>query len=165
MTEIYIVSGVRTAIGTFGGSLKDISPSTMIAAVTREAVHRSGAAPETFGLGVIGNAIHTEPRDMYISRVAVIEGGLPQETPALTVNRLCGSGLQAILIAANALRAGDAEVAVAGGVENMSRAPYHLSAMRWGQKMGDTTAVDAMVGALTDPFSKTKIRTLNNLKV
>jgi acetyl-CoA C-acetyltransferase len=154
MTEIYIVSGVRTAIGTFGGSLKDISPSTMIAAVTREAVHRSGAAPETFGLGVIGNVIHTEPRDMYISRVAVIEGGLPQETPALTVNRLCGSGLQAILIAANALRAGDAEVAVAGGVENMSRAPYHLSAMRWGQKMGDATAVDAMVGALTDPFGR-----------
>jgi acetyl-CoA C-acetyltransferase len=154
MTEIYIVSGVRTAIGTFGGALKDTSPSTLIAAVTREAVRRSTAAPEVFGLGVFGQVIHTESRDMYISRIAVIEGGLPQETPALTVNRLCGSGLQSILIAANALRAGDAEVAVAGGVENMSRAPYHLNSLRWGQKMGDTQAVDAMVGALTDPFGR-----------
>ncbi|CAH2604718.1 Beta-ketothiolase BktB [Rhodovastum atsumiense] len=154
MTDIYIVSGVRTAIGDFGGALKDVSPSTLVASVTREAVSRAGVAPDAIGLGVFGQVIHTEPRDMYISRVAVIEGGLPQETPAFTLNRLCGSGLQAILAAANAIRAGEAEVAVAGGVENMSRAPYHLPALRWGQKMGDVTATDVMVGSLTDPFHR-----------
>ena len=154
MTEIYIVAGVRTAIGDFGGALKDQSPSMLIAAVVREAVRRSGVAAEEFGLGVIGQVIHTEPRDQYISRIAVIEGGLREETPAFTLNRLCGSGLQAILTAANAIRAGEAEVAVAGGVESMTRAPYQLPAARWGAKMGDTTAVDPMVGALTDPFHK-----------
>ena len=154
MSDIYIVAGVRTAIGDFGGALKDQSPSVLVSSVTREAVRRSGVAPEEIGLGVFGQVIHTESRDMYISRIAVIEGGLPQQTPAVTLNRLCGSGLQAILTAANAIRAGEAEVAVAGGVESMSRSPYHLSAARWGQKMGDTTAVDVMVGALTDPFHK-----------
>ena len=106
------------------------------------------------GLAVVGQVIHTEPRDQYISRIAVIEAGLKQETPAFTLNRLCGSGLQAILTAANAIRAGEAEVALAGGVESMTRAPYQLPAARWGAKMGDTTAVDPMVGALTDPFHK-----------
>ncbi len=154
MTDIFIVAGVRTAIGDFGGALKDQSPSVLIAAVVREAVRRSGVAPKEFGLGVIGQVIHTEPRDQYISRIAVIEGGLPQETPAFTLNRLCGSGLQSILTAANAIRAGEAEVAVAGGVESMTRAPYQLPSARWGAKMGDTTAVDPMVGALTDPFHK-----------
>jgi acetyl-CoA C-acetyltransferase len=154
MTDIFIVAGVRTAIGDFGGALKDQSPSTLIAAVTREAVRRAAVAPEAFGLAVIGQVIHTEPRDQYISRVAVIEGGLPEETPAFTLNRLCGSGLQAILTSANAIRAGEAEVALAGGVESMTRAPYQLAAARWGAKMGDTTAVDPMVGALTDPFHK-----------
>jgi acetyl-CoA C-acetyltransferase len=154
MTDVYIVAGVRTAIGTFGGALKDTSPSTLVAAVTAEAVRRSGAAPAEIGLAVFGQVLHTEPRDMYISRIAVIEGGLPQETPALTVNRLCGSGLQAILTAANAIRAGDTGLAVAGGVEVMSRAPYHLPAARWGQKMGDTPAVDTLSGALSDPFHR-----------
>jgi acetyl-CoA C-acetyltransferase len=154
MTDVYIVAGVRTAIGTFGGALKDTSPSTLVAAVTAEAVRRSGAAPAEIGLAVFGQVLHTEPRDMYISRIAVIEGGLPQETPALTVNRLCGSGLQAILTAANAIRAGDTGLALAGGVEVMSRAPYHLPAARWGQKMGDTPAVDTLSGALSDPFHR-----------
>jgi acetyl-CoA C-acetyltransferase len=154
MSDIFIVAGVRTAVGAFGGALKDISPSVLIAAVAREAVRRAGVASEEVGLAVVGQVIPTEPRDMYISRVAVIEGGLRQETPALTVNRLCGSGLQAILTAANAIRAGEAEVALAGGVESMSRAPYHVPAARWGQKMGDTAVIDTMLGALNDPFHR-----------
>jgi acetyl-CoA C-acetyltransferase len=154
MTDIYIVSGVRTAVGTFGGALKDTTPSTLVAAVAREAVRRAGVDAAEIGLSVFGQVVHTEPRDMYISRIAVIEGGLKQETPALTVNRLCGSGLQAILTAANAIRAGEAEVAVAGGVENMSRAPYQIPAARWGQKMGDTPALDTLNGALNDPFHR-----------
>ncbi len=154
MTEIYIVAGTRTAVGTFGGTLKDITPSTLVAHVTAEAVRRSAIAPDQIGLAVFGQVVQTEPRDMYISRIAVIEGGLPQETPALTVNRLCGSGLQAILTAANAIRAGEAEVAVAGGVECMSRAPYQVPAARWGQKMGDTTFLDTLNGALNDPFHR-----------
>ena len=154
MTEVFIIAGVRTAIGTFGGSLKDVTASALVAAVTREAVRRSGIEPAQFGLAVFGQVVQTEPRDMYISRVAVIEGGLPQEVPALTVNRLCGSGLQAILTAANAIRCGDAEIAVAGGVENMSRAPYQVPAARWGQKMGDTPVLDTLNGALNDPFNR-----------
>jgi acetyl-CoA C-acetyltransferase len=154
MTDIFIVAGVRTAIGTFGGTLKDTTPSTLVAAVAREAVRRSGADPAEIGLSVFGQVVQTEPRDMYISRVAVIEGGLPQETVALTVNRLCGSGLQAILTAANAIRAGEAELAVAGGVENMSRAPYQMPAARWGQRMGDAAVVDTLNGALNDPFHR-----------
>ena len=152
--DVFIVSGVRTAIGTFGGALKDTSPSVLVAKVTAEAVRRAGVAPSEIGLAVFGQVLHTEPRDMYISRIAVIEGGLPQETPAFTVNRLCGSGLQAILTAANAIAAGEAEMAVAGGVEVMSRAPYHLPAARWGQKMGDAPAVDTLNGALSDPFHR-----------
>ncbi len=154
MTDIYIVAGVRTAVGTFGGTLKDISPSALVAHVTAEAVRRSGVAREEVGLAVFGQVVQTEPRDMYISRIAVIEGGLPQETPALTVNRLCGSGLQAILTAANAIRCGEAEIAVAGGVENMSRAPYQVPSARWGQKMGDTQFLDTLNGALNDPFHR-----------
>jgi len=154
MTDIYIVAGVRTAVGTFGGTLKDISPSVLVARVTAEAVRRSGVEPAQFGLAVFGQILHTEPRDMYISRIAVIEGGLPRETAALTVNRLCGSGLQAILTAANAISAGDVDVAVAGGVESMSRAPYQIPAARWGQKMGDTPVVDTLSGALSDPFQR-----------
>jgi acetyl-CoA C-acetyltransferase len=154
MTDIYIVAGVRTAVGTFGGTLKDVSPSALVAQVTAEAVRRSGIEPAQFGLAVFGQILHTEPRDMYISRIAVIEGGLPQETTALTVNRLCGSGLQAILTAANAIAAGDADVAVAGGVESMSRAPHQIPAARWGQKMGDTPVLDTLTGALSDPFQR-----------
>mgnify|MGYP002633316949 CR=1 FL=1 len=154
MTDVFIVSGVRTAVGTFGGSLKDITPSALVAAVAREAVARAGIDPEQIGLAVFGQIVHTDPRDMYISRIAVIEGGLPQHIPAVTVNRLCGSGLQSILTAANAIKAGDCDVALAGGVENMSRAPYQVSAARWGQKMGDTTMKDTLDGALNDPFHR-----------
>jgi acetyl-CoA C-acetyltransferase len=154
MTDIFIVSGVRTAVGTFGGALKDVTASVLVASVAREAVRRSGIDPAEIGLSVFGQVVQTEPRDMYISRIAVIEGGLPQETPALTVNRLCGSGLQAILTAANAIRCGDTDIAVAGGVENMSRAPYQMPAARWGQKMGDTPVLDTLSGALNDPFHR-----------
>ena len=118
----------------------------------REAVSRAGVQPGDVGHAVFGHVIHTEPRDMYLSRVAAVNGGLPVETPAFTVNRLCGSGLQAIVSAAQAIRLGDCDVAVAGGAESMSRGQYWLPGMRWGQRMGDGTVVDAMIGALTDPF-------------
>ncbi len=154
MTDVFIVAGVRTAIGTFGGSLMSVPPAELAAKVTAEAVRRSGVAPAEFGLCVFGNVIHTEMRDMYISRVAAIDAGLPQETPAYTLNRLCGSGLQAILSAANSIRAGDTDIAVAGGAESMSRAPYHSAVARWGQKMGDAPLTDALNGALTDPFHR-----------
>jgi acetyl-CoA C-acetyltransferase len=154
MTDVFIVSGVRTAVGTFGGSLKDITPSELVAAVAKEAVGRAKVDPQEIGLAVFGQIVHTDPRDMYISRIAVIEGGLPEHIPAVTVNRLCGSGLQSILTAANAIKAGDCDVALAGGVENMSRAPYQVQAARWGQKMGDTIMKDTLDGALNDPFHR-----------
>jgi acetyl-CoA C-acetyltransferase len=154
MTDVFIVSGVRTAVGTFGGSLKDITPSELVAAVAKEAVARAKVDPDEIGLAVFGQIVHTDPRDMYISRIAVIEGGLPEHIPAVTVNRLCGSGLQSILTAANAIKAGDCDIALAGGVENMSRAPYQVAAARWGQKMGDTTMKDTLDGALNDPFHR-----------
>jgi len=150
--NIYIVGTVRTAIGSFGGALKDHAPSILAAACVREAVARAAVDPETIGHVVFGNVIHTEPRDMYLSRVAAVEAGLPIGIPALTVNRLCGSGLQAIIGAAQALALGDCEVAVAGGAEVMSRAPHSIQTLRFGQRMGDATAVDMMTGALTDPF-------------
>ncbi len=150
--DVVVVSGARTAIGTFGGGLKDVPPTQLAAAVVREAVKRAGVDPATVGQVVFGNVIHTEPKDMYLSRVATIEGGLPYETPAFTLNRLCGSGLQAIVTAAQSIMVGDADVAVAGGAESMSRGAYALLNHRWGQRMGDGSTVDMMVGALTDPF-------------
>jgi len=150
--DVVVLSGVRTAIGKFGGSLKDIPPTALAAAVTREAVRRAGVEPGEVGHAVFGNVIHTDPHDMYLARVAAVQGGLPVETPALTLNRLCGSGLQAIVSAAQLVKLGDADVAVAGGAESMSRGPYWVPGLRWGQRMGDGTYVDAMVGALTDPF-------------
>ena len=153
MTEVYIVSAVRTAIGTFGGSLKDVAPSQLASSVTAEALRRAGVAPAEVGHVVFGQVIQTEPRDCYIARVAAVEGGIPVETPALTVNRLCGSGLQAVLSAAQGVLLGDCDIAVAGGVENMSRAPYHLPSARWGTKMGSAKLVDTLDGALTDPFN------------
>jgi acetyl-CoA C-acetyltransferase len=150
--EVVVVSGVRTAIGDYGGGLKDIAPTELAARVVREAVSRAKVAPEEVGHVVFGNVIHTEPKDMYLSRVAAIQGGLPKETPALTLNRLCGSGLQAIVSAAQTLLLGDAEVALAGGAESMSRGAYALPAARWGARMGDAQIMDMMVGALTDPF-------------
>ncbi len=143
---------MRTAIGDYGGSLKDIAPSDLAAQVVRESVKRAKVDPQDVGHIVFGNVIHTEAKDMYLSRVAGIKGGLPQETPALTLNRLCGSGLQAIVSASQSILLGDADVAVAGGAESMSRGGYTLPSLRWGQRMNDGGAVDMMVGALTDPF-------------
>ena len=153
--EVVVVNGARTAIGTFGGSLKDISPSDLAARVVKEAVARSGVDPKQVGHLVLGHVIHTEPKDMYISRLAAINGGLPHESAAMTVNRLCGSGLQAIVSAAQNIMLGDTDVAVGGGAESMSRGGYLMTAARWGARMGDTKMMDMMVGALTDPFDTT----------
>ncbi|MEK7230598.1 MAG: acetyl-CoA C-acyltransferase family protein [Pseudomonadota bacterium] len=150
--EVVVVSGVRTAIGDYGGSLKDLAPTELAAQVVREAVKRAKVDPQEVGHVVFGNVIHTEAKDMYLSRVACIKGGLPHETPALTLNRLCGSGLQAIVSASQSIMLGDADVAVAGGAESMSRAAYTLPNLRWGQRMNDGGTIDMMVGALTDPF-------------
>ena len=150
--EIVILSGVRTAIGGYGGSLKDIPPGDLGAVCVREAVRRSGVKPADVGHVVFGNIIHTDPHDHYLARVAGVKGGLPHETPALTLNRLCGSGLQAVVTAAQMIAGGDADVAVAGGAENMSRSPYLAPAMRWGARMNDAALVDMLVGALSDPF-------------
>lgn len=150
--EVVVISGVRTAIGDFGGSLKDFAPTELGARCVREALSRAKVAPEEVGHVVFGNVIHTEPKDMYLSRVCAINGGIPKEVPAVTLNRLCGSGLQAIVSAAQIVALGDADVAVAGGVESMSRANYWLPSARWGSKMGDQVVMDSLIGALSDPF-------------
>lgn len=152
--EVVIVGATRTAIGSFGGSLKDVPLGEMAAATIKEAVQRAGVAPSDVGHTVVGNVIHTEPRDMYIARYASVTAGLPYETPALTLNRLCGSGLQAVCTAASYIELGQATCTVGAGAESMSRTPYWLPGMRWGQRMNDGAVVDAMVGALTDPFDK-----------
>ena len=150
--EVVVVSGVRTAIGTFGGSLKDVAPCELGALVVREALARAGVKGEDVGHVVFGHVINTEPRDMYLSRVAAVNGGVSAETPAFNVNRLCGSGLQAVVSAAQTILLGDADIAIAGGAESMSRAPYLAPAARWGSRMGDAKMVDMMLGALHDPF-------------
>ncbi|MCS6940617.1 MAG: acetyl-CoA C-acyltransferase family protein [Roseiflexaceae bacterium] len=150
--EVVVLSGVRTAIGNFGGSLKDQPPSELAAQVVREAVKRAGVEPAEIGQVVFGNIIHTDGHDHYLARVAGVKGGLPVDVPALTLNRLCGSGLQAIISAAQTIMLGDADAAVAGGAESMSRSPYWAHAMRWGARMNDVTMVDVMVAALNDPF-------------
>ena len=150
--SVVVLSGVRTAIGSYGGSLKDIPPTQLAATVTREAVRRAGVDPARVDHAVFGNVIHTEPKDMYLSRVAALDAGLPQSSGALTVNRLCGSGFQAIVSAAQTILLGDAEIAVAGGAESMSRALYGNPTQRWGARMGTSEQFDMMVGALTDPF-------------
>lgn len=150
--DVVLLSGVRTGIGKFGGGLADVPPTALGATVVREAVARAGVEPTEVDHAVFGNVIQTEPKDMYLARVAAVEGGLPVETPALTLNRLCGSGLQAIVSAAQMVALGDADIAVAGGAECMSRGAYQLPRARWGLRMGDGEIVDAMVGALTDPF-------------
>jgi acetyl-CoA C-acetyltransferase len=150
--EVYIVSGVRTAIGDFGGSLKDLPPTELAAGVTREALSRASVAGDEVQHVVFGNVIHTEAKDMYLSRVAAVNAGITQDAPALTLNRLCGSGLQAIVSAAQAVTLGDADIAVAGGAESMSRAAYLAPGMRWGARMGDTAMIDMMTAALHDPF-------------
>ncbi|BAL24590.1 acetyl-CoA C-acyltransferase family protein [Azoarcus sp. KH32C] len=150
--EIYFVGAARTAIGTFGGTLKDVPLSVLATTAVRAALERSGVAPDRVGHVVMGNVVPTEPRDAYLSRVAAMDAGIPQEVPAFNVNRLCGSGLQAIVSAAQTISLGDADVAVAGGAEAMSRGPYLLPAARWGARMGDAQMVDYMVGILHDPW-------------
>ena len=152
--EVVVLSAVRTAVGKFGGALKDIPPSELAAKVVCQGVQRSGLSPSEIGHVVFGNVIHTDAKDMYLARVAALRGGVPVETPALTLNRLCGSGLQAILTAAQAILHDDAVAAIGGGAESMSRAPYWLNAMRWGARLNDASAVDVLVGALTDPFDE-----------
>jgi len=150
--EVVVVAGVRTAIGTFGGSLKDVPPIDLGALMVRAAVSRAGLRPDEVGSVFFGHVINTEPRDMYLSSVTAVEGGLPHETPCANVNRLCGSGSQAILSAAKTILLGDADVALAGGAESMSRSAYIVAQMRWGARMGDAAAIDMMTGALHDPF-------------
>jgi acetyl-CoA C-acetyltransferase len=150
--EVVVLSGVRTGIGDYGGSLKDVPATKLGATAIKEAVARAKIDPAEVGHVVMGSVIHGEARDMYLSRVAAVEGGLPHGTPCLTVNRLCGSGLQAMVSAAQHILLGDTDCVVGGGAESMSRAAYFLPAGRWGQRMGDGAVVDAMVGALNDPF-------------
>ncbi|MFQ5623972.1 MAG: acetyl-CoA C-acyltransferase family protein [Paracoccaceae bacterium] len=150
--DIVILDGARTAIGTFGGSLAGTPPIDLAAHATKAALERSGVEGGQVGHVAFGHVINTEPRDMYLSRVAAMNAGVPEETPAMNVNRLCGSGAQAIVSAAQSLMLGDADFALAGGAENMSRSPYILPQARWGQKMGDVSTQDMMLGALSDPF-------------
>ena len=152
MRDVVVVSAVRTAIGTFGGSLKDVPPIELGTTVVREALSRAQVHGADVGHVVFGHVVNTEPKDMYLSRVAAIQAGCGQETPAFNVNRLCGSGLQAIVSAAQSIQLGDCDVAIGGGAENMSRAPFASLNMRWGSRMGDSKMVDMMVGALHDPF-------------
>jgi acetyl-CoA C-acetyltransferase len=151
---VVVLSGARTPIGSYGGGLKDVPPTKLAALTLREAVKRSGVDTAEVGHVVYGNVIHTGPEDMYLSRVAALEGGIGIETPALTVNRLCGSGLQAIVSAAQTILLGDTDVAVAGGAESMSRALYGNPTQRWGARMGSSEEIDMMIGALTDPFDE-----------
>ena len=150
--EVLITSGARTAIGSFGGGLKDVSPCDLGSQVTKSAIERSNITPEDVGHVVFGNVIHTEAKDMYLSRVASINAGIPKEVPAMTLNRLCGSGLQAVVSAAQTILLGDTDTAIAGGAESMSRAPYAVNGARFGVKMGDAPVTDMMLGALHDPF-------------
>lgn len=150
--EVVVVSAVRTAIGTFGGSLKDIPPTELGALVVRESLARANVEGKDVGHVVFGHVVNTEPKDMYLSRVAAINGGCSESTPAYNVNRLCGSGLQAIVNASQSILLGDTDVAIGAGAENMSRAPFASLNMRWGARMGDTKMVDMMIGALHDPF-------------
>ncbi len=150
--QVVVLSGARTAIGGYGGSLKEFPATRLGAIAIREAVARAKIDPATVGHAVMGSVIHGEARDMYLSRVAALDAGLPVGTPCLTVNRLCGSGLQAIVSAAQHILLGDTDCVVGGGAESMSRAAYFLPSGRWGQRMGDATIVDAMTAALHDPF-------------
>jgi acetyl-CoA C-acetyltransferase len=150
--EVVVVSAVRTAIGTFGGSLKDIAPTELGAQIVRESLARANVDGKDVGHVVFGHVVNTEPKDMYLSRVAAINGGCGEGTPAYNVNRLCGSGLQAIVNASQSILLGDTDIAIGGGAENMSRAPFASLNMRWGARMGDTKMVDMMIGALHDPF-------------
>ena len=150
--DVVIVGAARTAIGTYGGALKDMTACDLGTHAVKEAFARAKVDPAQAGQIVFGNVIHTEARDMYVSRVVGINAGMANESAALTLNRLCGSGLQAIVTAANAIQLGDTDIAVGGGVETMSRAAFASQTTRWGARMGDTKMIDMMVGAVTDPF-------------
>ena len=152
--DIFVVSAARTAIGTFGGGLKDVPNAQMATTVVKAAIERAGIASDTVGHVVMGNVIPTETRDAYLSRVAAVDAGCPIETPAYNVNRLCGSGLQAIVSAAQSIALGDCEVAIGAGSESMSRGPYFDMASRWGARMGDAKSIDYMLGILHDPWQK-----------
>jgi acetyl-CoA C-acetyltransferase len=152
MTDIFIVSGARTAIGSFGGSLASLRPAETGAIVIKEAIHRAGITADKVQNVVIGTVVPTQPKDAYVSRVAAVNAGIPIEAPAMNVNRLCGSGLQAIVSAAQGIALGEQDVAVGGGAESMSNAPHMILTARNGQKMGDQVLMDAMLGALHDPF-------------
>ena len=151
--EVVVVSGVRTAIGDFGGGLKDVPPTELGAQVVREALRRAEVAGEEVGHVVFGNVIHTEAKDMYLARVAALNAGVSQNAPALTLNRLCGSGLQAIVSASQSILLGDTDIAMGAGAESMSRAAYLAQGMRWGARMGDSAMIDMMLAALHDPFN------------
>jgi acetyl-CoA C-acetyltransferase len=154
VNEVVITSAARTAVGRYGGSLKGISPTDLGALAARTAIERSKIDPDQVDQVVFGNVIHSEPADMYMARVVGIKAGIPKEVPAVTVNRLCGTGVQAIVSAAQSIAVGDADVAVAGGAESMSRGPYWMPSGRWGARMGEAELVDPVVGGLTDPFDK-----------
>lgn len=154
MEDVVVVGACRTAVGDFGGGLKDVPPCELGSTVIRAVLDRSNLPAADVGHVVFGHVINTEPRDMYLSRVAAVNAGISHATPAFNVNRLCGSGLQAIISAAQALTLGDAEIAIGGGAESMSRSPYSVPSQRWGGRMGDTAMIDMMVGALSDPFGK-----------
>jgi len=154
MTDVFLVSAARTAIGSFGGALKDQKLGELASHVAKAAIARAGIDAALVSNVVLGNVIHTEPRDAYAARIAALGAGITQEAPAHTVNRLCGSGLQAIISAAQSIMLGDCEIALGAGVEVMSRAPYFVPTMRWGQKMGEAAMLDGLSGALTDPFHR-----------
>jgi len=154
MTNVVITSAARTAIGGYGKSLKDVKPTDLGTIAAKAAIERAGIEPDVVQHVVFGNVIHTQPADMYMSRVVGVQAGIPKETPAYTVNRLCGTGVQAIVSAAQAIQTGDADVALAGGAESMSRGPYWLDDARWGSKMGPAKMTDPVMGGLTDPFNE-----------
>ena len=152
MTDIVILGGARTAIGTFGGSLASVPPIELGTIASKAALTRSGVAGAQIGHVAFGHVINTEPRDVYLSRVAALQAGVPETAPAMNVNRLCGSGAQAIVSVVQSLMLGDADFGLAGGAENMSRSPYIVQDQRWGAKMGDIRTLDMMLGALNCPF-------------
>jgi acetyl-CoA C-acetyltransferase len=154
VTNVVISSAARTAIGSYGKSLKDIPPTDLGATAATAAIERAGLEPDQIDHVVFGNVIHTEPADMYMARVVGMKAGIPKETPAFTVNRLCGTGVQAIVSATQAIQSGDIDVALAGGAESMSRGPYWMPDARWGSKMGPAKMVDPVMGGLTDPFNE-----------
>jgi acetyl-CoA C-acetyltransferase len=154
VNEVVITSAARTAVGRYGGSLRDTPPTELGAIATKEALARSDIEPDQVDQVVFGNVIHSAPEDMYMARVVGIKAGIPKEVPAFTVNRLCGTGVQAIVSAAQTIATGEADIAVAGGAESMSRGPYWMPNVRWGARMGDTKMVDPVVGGLTDPFNE-----------